>query len=271
MYFKKYTQQLEVIDYIQWGQDHLYLDDPTITKLANMPIESNFFEIEAIFDKIRVFHQFKEPTALESAQHRLKKLHANLLLPNRNAIQLVQEIYSLCIEFEMQEEQLIWLELSDVIDDMQHGDHPRYTTESEVSNYIRIRARELWHTKKSTYPVENLLHQKVTAVDTESGILIYLNQGAITIECPWRLRSTEQILLGETDITFNQKPKQSLAELLIGKTILDIQLYENCPFLIIQMDDVFLDLFHASSFFDGWTLTGEDDFYLFSIHGGHLG
>ena len=29
-------------------------------------------------------------------------------------------------------------------------------------------------------------------------------------------------------------------------------------------------ILHASAYFDGWTMTDQDDFYLFSFHGGQL-
>ena len=63
---------------------------------------------------------------------------------------------------------------------------------------------------------------------------------------------------------------KSVRELLIGKTIEDVQLLEQCPLLIVQFGNIFLDVFHASSFFDGWNLTDNEDFYIFSMHGGGI-
>ena len=63
---------------------------------------------------------------------------------------------------------------------------------------------------------------------------------------------------------------KSVRELLIGRIIDDVQLLEQCPLLIVQFGNVFLDVFHASSFFDGWTLTDEGDLYIFSMHGGSI-
>ena len=97
--------------------------------------------------------------------------------------------------------------------------------------------------------------------------LIKLEKGAIIIECPWRLRDTDEILLGETDIQSNQREWKSVRELLIGKTIEDVQLLEQCPLLIVQFGNIFVDVFHVSSFLDGWTLTDEGDLYIFSMHG----
>ena len=271
LYFKSYRQSLQASDYIKWAQDHLYLDDPVTKKLAAMPQDSNFFEVHEVFEKMRNIHQFKEPTVLECAMHHITQLHAELLLPNSNAISLVDELYAVSVEFDLVNEQMAWQGLSDAIDDVRHGDNLEGVTEQELHMLIRKQAREMWHTQKSVHDVDRLVGQKVTAFDAEAGIVLRLENGAITIECPWRVRSAGQILVGETDIRSNQQVIRSFEELVVGKTIQDIQLFENCPFVIIQLDDLFLDIFHASAFFDGWTMTDEEDFYLFSMHGGQIG
>lgn len=131
-------------------------------------------------------------------------------------------------------------------------------------------ARKIWHTKFSKINFQELIGQMVTGIDSETHFIIELEKGAIIIECPWRIRDVEGILLGETDIQSNQREWGDIKELLIGKTIEDVQLLEHCPLLIVQCDSLFLDVFHASSFFDGWTLTDQEDFYLFSMHGGSI-
>jgi hypothetical protein len=133
---------------------------------------------------------------------------------------------------------------------------------------IATHARRLWHTKISKINFKEFIGQKITGIDSEVHFLIQLEKGAIIIECPWRIRDTGEIVIGETDIQSNQREWKAVGELLIGKTIEDVQLLEQCPLLIVQCDHLFLDVFHASSFFDGWTLTDEEDFYLFSMHGG---
>ena len=98
-----------------------------------------------------------------------------------------------------------------------------------------------------------------------------MERGAIVIECPWRIRDVDGILLGETDLQSNQKEWKSIEELLTGRTIEAVHLLEQCPLLIVQCGNIFLDVFHASSYFDGWTMTNEEDFYMFSMHGGNIG
>jgi hypothetical protein len=131
-------------------------------------------------------------------------------------------------------------------------------------------ARKLWHTKIRSITFQQFIGQKITDVETEVHFTILFEKGALTIECPWRIRNTDAILLGETDVNANQREWKSVKELLVGKTLEDVQLLEQCPLLIVQCGDCFLDVFHASSFFDGWTISDEDDFYLFSMHGGSI-
>ena len=154
-----------------------------------------------------------------------------------------------------------WQEISDAIDDFYYGDNQHRYTQEKIDEMIVTHARKLWHTKISNITFKELIGQKVTAIDLSVHFIIELKKGAIIIECPWRIRDTDGILLGETDIQSNQREWNSVRELLIGKKIEDVQLLEQCPLLIVQFENIFLDVFHASSFFDGWTLTDEGSIY----------
>ena len=163
-----------------------------------------------------------------------------------------------------------WQEISDVIDDIQYGDNLNGYTRNTVNEMIIAHARRLWHTKVSKITFKELIGQKVTAIISEIHFIIHLEKGAVVIECPWRIRNTDGIVIGETDIQSNQRQWKSIGNLLIGHSIEDVQLLEQCPLLIIQFGNLFLDVFHASSYFDGWTLTDEENFYMFSMHGGSI-
>ncbi len=270
LFYKKYTDTVRSSDYVEWANHHLYLDIIEIKKLASMKEPLNPFEIEEMFSNVMRALQLKAPSKEQCLSNHLKHLHSQLLMPIKNAVSIVKEIYDCTIAHNLFEEQLNWQEISDAIDDFQYGDNYYGYTMDKINEMIISHARRIWHTTISKIDFKGFIGQKVTAIDSEVHFIIQLEKGAITIECPWRIRDADAILLGETDIGSNQKEWKTIKDLLIGKTIEDVQLFEQCPLLIIQCGNIFLDVFHASSYFDGWTLTDEKDFYMFSMHGGNI-
>jgi hypothetical protein len=270
LYYKKYTGTVQASDYVEWANSYLYTDFLEIKKLASMKGKLNIFEIEKMFADAMNSIQREAPSKEQCVDYHLKYLHSQLLLPTPNAVLIVKEIYNCTIEHDLFEEQMNWQEVSDAIDDFQYGDNYNGYTMDKIIKIIVSQARSIWHTKISNIDFKKIIGQKVTAIDFEVHFIIQLEEGAIIIECPWRIRDTGEILLGETDIQSNQREWKTIKELLSGKTIKDVKLFEQCPFLIVQCDHIFLDVFHSSSYFDGWTLTDEEDFYIFSMHGGSI-
>lgn len=272
LYYKKYTSTVQASDYVEWATRHLYMDVREIQKLAGMVLveNQNIFEIEDMFADVMRVLQREEPSKEECVAYHLKHLHSLLLISVEDPILLVKEIYDCTIEHGLFEEQMKWQEVSDAIDDFQYGDNRNEYAIEDIKEMIRYHARKLWHTKISKVTFTEFIGQKVTAVESNPSFIIEFEKGALIIESPWRVRDANEILLGETDIQSNQREWKAIKELLIGKTIEDVQLLEQCPLLIVQCDNLFLDVFHASSFFDGWTLTDEEDFYMFSMHGGSI-
>ncbi|MDQ0216878.1 hypothetical protein J2S13_003376 [Oikeobacillus pervagus] len=272
MYYKKYTDTVQASDYIEWANQQLYMDILEVKKLASMSMKEslNLFEIEEMFADAMKSIQRDAPTKEQCLDYHLKCLHSQLLMPTKNAVSIVKEIYECTITHDLFEEQMNWQEISDAIDDFQYGDNYYSYTMDRINEMIVAHARKLWHTKLSNITFEEMIGQKVTAIESEVHFIIQLEKGAIIIECPWRIRNASEIVMGETDIRSNQREWNSVRELLIGKKIEDVQLLEQCPLLIVQFGNIFLDVFHASSFFDGWTLTDEENFYMFSMHGGNI-
>lgn len=273
LYYKRYTDTVSAKDYVDWALDNLDLPVREVKMLASMDKRGNLniFEAEKMFDDALLSADIDMPTKNQCVEHRLKGLHAQLLLPNDEAIAILDEIYQLTIEHELFREQMDWQEVSDAADDFRHGDNFFGYTEDKIKAMILANARKLWHCETSGITFQEFIGQKIVAVDSEFAFILQFEKGALAAECPWRIRDTKEILIGETDINSDRSKWRKVEELLEGKTVQDVQLYENCPFLIIQCDGIFLDLFHASAVFDGWTLTDEDDAYFFAVHGGGIG
>ncbi|GGE61647.1 hypothetical protein [Priestia taiwanensis] len=62
----------------------------------------------------------------------------------------------------------------------------------------------------------------------------------------------------------------NVKELLISKKIVDISFYEQLIFIIKLEDSLTFELFHASSYFEGWTLQGNDGFDVCTLPGGEV-
>jgi hypothetical protein len=127
-------------------------------------------------------------------------------------------------------------------------------------------------TKESDIDFSFFIGQQVTDVNTESNLPlgIIFECGWLMIECPWRLRSND-IIVGKTDC--REVPEryshQSVKDVLVGKRIARIFHDAETSDLSIHFDvGLTLDLFHDSSFFEGWQLQGNNDFLLVSTPGG---
>lgn len=117
--------------------------------------------------------------------------------------------------------------------------------------------------------------QIVTHIDTDTNVFLRLifEEGRLSAECPWRLRKKKEILVGETDcISAPEKySRLHLNRLLKNKKILSISYYEELVLLTIEFEgDLFFDLFHNSSYFEGWTLQGNNGLEVFTLPGGEV-
>ncbi|MFP7495282.1 hypothetical protein SFC66_16005 [Terribacillus saccharophilus] len=251
--------------------DHLY-SEPTveITKLASVRGQLNIFEVEEMFEAARKSKQYEVPSKEECVSFHVRQLHSGLIMPNDKAVSIAKEIYDCAMTNDLSELQMNWQEVSDAIDEYQYGDNSEGYTLEKIHSLIVTYARRLWHRNPSKYTFKELIGQKVTAVDFETQFSIDLKKGFIKVECPWRIRDTDVILIGDSDIQSQPWQWKSVKELLVDKTIVDIQVFEECPLLIIQFDNLFLDILHTSAFFDGWTMSDDEDFFVFSMHGGHI-
>jgi len=116
--------------------------------------------------------------------------------------------------------------------------------------------------------------QVETDVNTEENLPlgIIFEKGSIIVECPWRIRKEKVIVLGETDCISEPEKfsHQNAKKLLVSKKILNISLYEQLIFVIEFEENLTLELFHASNYFEGWTLSGDDGFYVVTLPGGDI-
>ncbi|WP_232319576.1 MULTISPECIES: hypothetical protein [Sporosarcina] len=127
--------------------------------------------------------------------------------------------------------------------------------------------------KQSSIDFNYFSGQSVIEVNTEKNLPLGLgfSNGGLIIECPWRLLVANQVLIGFSDCT--QAPDKfthkNLESILMGKKVMNIYHFEEISDLVLEFEDnTFLELFHDSSFFEGWQLRGDNGFYLFTLPGG---
>lgn len=117
-----------------------------VKKLASMDMKEklNIFEIEKMFEDVMQSIQWEVPSKEQCLDYHMKELHSQLLLPALNAMLIVKKIYDCTIEHGLFEKQMDWQEISDVIDDFQHGDNYYGYTKEKVNEMIVAYARRLW-------------------------------------------------------------------------------------------------------------------------------
>lgn len=116
--------------------------------------------------------------------------------------------------------------------------------------------------------------QVVTDVNTEENLPlgIIFERGWLMVECPWRIRKGKEIILGETDCISEPKKfsHKNVKNLIVSKKILNISFYEQLILIVEFEGNLTLELFHASSYFEGWKLQGDDGFDVFTLPGGKV-
>ncbi|MEK5207280.1 DUF6188 family protein [Psychrobacillus sp. FSL H8-0510] len=127
--------------------------------------------------------------------------------------------------------------------------------------------------KLSNLDFKYFIGQKVTEVNTEKNLPLGMtfDTAGLIIECPWRLQVSNEVVIGYTDCiqASDRYSHKSVESILLGKRILNILHFEGISDLVVEFEgSIYLELFHDSNYFEGWQLSGENGFYLFTLPGG---
>jgi len=123
--------------------------------------------------------------------------------------------------------------------------------------------------KKSSVDFSFFVNQKVKMilVDDDRSLTVCFPNGRLVVECSWRISSDKGILYGSSDVVVLGLKK--LKKLLEKKVVVNIHHYQHVSDLIIEFNDqTYLELFHNSSYYEGWELIGEGGFHVVSLPGG---
>ncbi|WP_298469131.1 DUF6188 family protein [uncultured Psychrobacillus sp.] len=127
--------------------------------------------------------------------------------------------------------------------------------------------------KLSNVDFKYFIGQKVTEVNTEKNLPLGMtfDTAGLIIECPWRLQVSNEVVIGYSDCiqASDRYSHKSVENILLGKRIMNILHFEGISDLVVEFEgSIYLELFHDSSYFEGWQLSGENGFYLFTLPGG---
>lgn len=120
--------------------------------------------------------------------------------------------------------------------------------------------------------LDRFISKKITDITGLLPIIRFDGEGYLTIECSWRVRDSEFILVGCSEYDFEEthkKAHEELISLLLGREISKITFVSPVSDLIIEFhDNLFLELFCDSSIYEGWTLADGNGFEVISTRGG---
>ncbi|MBM7703925.1 DUF6188 family protein [Priestia iocasae] len=105
----------------------------------------------------------------------------------------------------------------------------------------------------------------------EHPLMMTFTEGGIVIECPWRLRKKDKIIVGQADWNASEASfhRQRVKSCLLGHTIQQISWCKEIGLMRIEFEeDYVLDVFHDSTMYEGWDLYGNDGFSFISLPGG---
>jgi hypothetical protein len=125
--------------------------------------------------------------------------------------------------------------------------------------------------KQSGINFNPIIGQVVTEINRLYPIIL-LNSAHLTIECPWRLREGNKIIVGQAETEVEDKKEKAFLEFeaaLHNKRIIQVYHYDDISDLTVIFEgNIFLELFHDSSWYEGWTLQGPSNFLVVSTPGG---
>ncbi len=122
---------------------------------------------------------------------------------------------------------------------------------------------------KSDADFSFFVNQKIKSIllDDNLPLTVYFPNGRLIAECSWRISSKQGILYGSSDVV--ELGLKKLKKLLEKKTVANIHHYMHVSDLVIEFNDqTYLELFHNSSYYEGWELIGEAGFHVVSLPGG---
>ncbi|QUI24103.1 hypothetical protein HZI73_18185 [Vallitalea pronyensis] len=124
------------------------------------------------------------------------------------------------------------------------------------------------------FTLDQFIHKKVIEINDRYPLFIFEENVTLMIECSWRLRDNETIVVGCSEYNSKETHKKThkkLLDLLKGQAIQHIECIPPVSDLLIHFSNgLYLELFSNSTEYESWTLADEKGFQLVSAPGGKV-
>ncbi|WP_432352058.1 hypothetical protein [Sporosarcina sp. A2] len=138
LYYKIYERKVLATDYIGWAFYVLHngKSTPSLNVLVSLIKPLNIFEVEEYFNRAINELNISRPSYEESARHFVRYLLREIIDDPSKAIDNAYDIYKIAREHLLDEEQDVWYEISEMIDDLLYGDNIKNITRTSLTKVI---------------------------------------------------------------------------------------------------------------------------------------
>lgn len=145
LYFKIYECKVTSDDYVNWAIAMLIKGYSTysLNILASLRDPLNIFEVEEYFNRAFIELSLREPTHQECVESYLSHLMRRIVENENNAIDIAyDDVYFMVRDHFINEELLVWYEISEMIDDYRYGDNIEKITKEVLITKIVEEAKK---------------------------------------------------------------------------------------------------------------------------------
>ncbi|WP_025784645.1 hypothetical protein [Sporosarcina sp. D27] len=138
LYYKIFEREVLASDYIGWAFYMLHngKSTPSLNVLVSLIKPLNIFEVEEYFNRAINELNIVKPSYEESARKYVRYLLREIIDNPSKAIDNAYYIYKIAREHFLDEEQDIWYEISEMIDDLLYGDNIKNITRNSLTKVI---------------------------------------------------------------------------------------------------------------------------------------
>lgn len=143
LYYKIFERTVLATDYIgrAFYMLHNGKSTPSLNVLVSLIKPLNTFEVEEYFNRAINELHIAKPSYEESARHYVRYLLREIIDDPSKAIDNAYDIYKIARDHFLDEEQDIWYEISEMIDDLLYGDNIKDITRTALTKVIVLESK----------------------------------------------------------------------------------------------------------------------------------